>query len=74
VPPVLSQAQIDGRACVRCGAEDTLRRSYGQYGDQTANASECIDAGQCQMQRVKIDQFRALDELAARRNRGSRGR
>lgn len=74
-PTALTRAQIEGRACVRCGTEEGTLQLVGQWGDQTDAAVSCTDRerGECEQRRRRTDRQRGMDELADRRLREMRG-
>ena len=43
----VTEAQLDGRACVRCGAEDQSMRPGEGWVEQSAHLFECIDVEAC---------------------------
>ncbi|HEY1296620.1 MAG TPA: hypothetical protein VGJ60_26375 [Chloroflexota bacterium] len=47
LPANLSEAQLDGRACVRCGAEDQPMRPVEASSEQSAQLFECVDSQAC---------------------------
>lgn len=47
LPADLTQAQLDGRACVRCGDEQPDMRPVEAWSEQSAQLFECIDAEAC---------------------------
>lgn len=48
LPEDLTEAQLDGRACVRCGAEDTIKRPVEAWSEQSAQLFECVDREACE--------------------------
>jgi hypothetical protein len=42
----LGDAQLDGRACIRCGADDQVMRAIEMHGDKIRFV-ECIDLEFC---------------------------
>ena len=47
LPETLTEAQLDGRACVRCGIEDQPMRPAEAWSEQSAQLFECVDAEAC---------------------------
>ena len=43
----LTEAQLDGRACVRCGDEHSDKRPVEAWSEQSAKLFECVDAETC---------------------------
>ena len=46
-PAHLSEAQLDGRACIRCGDEHTPQRPVEASSVLSSQLFECIDAAGC---------------------------
>jgi hypothetical protein len=47
LPADLTEAQLDGRACVRCGAEDQAMCPVEAWSEQSAQLFECVDRDGC---------------------------
>ena len=47
LPGGATEAQLDGRACIRCGAEDQPMRPVEAWSAQSAQLFECIDRDAC---------------------------
>jgi hypothetical protein len=47
LPEQLTEAQLDGRACIRCGAEDQAMRPVEAWSEQSAQLFECDDVEAC---------------------------
>ena len=47
LPADLSEAQLDGRACVRCGAQDQPMRPVEAWSELSSQLFECVDAEAC---------------------------
>ena len=47
LPEQLTTAQLDGRACVHCGAEDQPMRPVEAWSEQSAQLFECLDPEAC---------------------------
>lgn len=47
LPEDLTEAQLDGRACVRCGDERSVKRPVEAWNEQSAQLFECVDADAC---------------------------
>ena len=45
------RAQLGGRACVYCGAQDQDMRPHEAWGEAPIGRFECIDAGACEARR-----------------------
>jgi hypothetical protein len=45
--PDLTEAQLDGRACIRCGAEDQPRRPVEAWSRLSSQLFECLDVEAC---------------------------
>jgi hypothetical protein len=43
----LTAAQLDGRACLRCGAEDTPKRPVEAWFELSSQLFECVDVEAC---------------------------
>jgi hypothetical protein len=43
----LTEAQLDGRACVRCGSEDTPKRPVEAWSELSSQLFECVDVEAC---------------------------
>src|SRR5690348_6161735 len=71
--PILTQAQLEGRACWRCGDESSPLRPGGAYGDQSPLVFECIATTDCRTRVFRLDRLKALNEVARRRQEGARG-
>jgi Zn ribbon nucleic-acid-binding protein len=47
LPADLTEAQLDGRSCVRCGAKDQPMRPVGAWSEQSAQLFECVNRTAC---------------------------
>jgi Zn ribbon nucleic-acid-binding protein len=47
LPANLTEAQLDGRACVRCGDEHSIKRPVEAWSEQSAQLFECVDVEAC---------------------------
>jgi hypothetical protein len=47
LPAHLSEAQLDGRACIRCGDESESKRPVEASSVLSSQLFECIDARAC---------------------------
>jgi hypothetical protein len=47
LPLELTEVQLDGRACVRCGAEDQRMRPVEAWSELSSQLFECIDVEAC---------------------------
>jgi len=47
LPADLNEAQLDGRACIRCGAEDQRMRPTEAWREESAQLFECINSAAC---------------------------
>src|SRR6266516_1257752 len=54
LPKDLTEAQLDGRACIRCGAEGQPMRPTEAWSRQSSQLFECVDVEAC-AERVKAD-------------------
>ena len=43
----LTDAQLDGRACLHCGAEDQGMRPVQPWSEQTGRLAECVGTDDC---------------------------
>ena len=43
----LTEAQLDGRACVRCGDEHSTKRPVEAWSELSSQLFECVDREQC---------------------------
>jgi hypothetical protein len=43
----LTEVQLDGRACVRCGAEDQPMRPVEAWSESSSQLFECVDVEAC---------------------------
>jgi hypothetical protein len=48
LPANLSEAQLDGRACIRCGAEDQPPRPVEAWSRLSSQLFECVDSAACE--------------------------
>ena len=66
----LSEAHFEGRACVRCADEQSIKRPVGAWSEQSAQLFECVNARGLQraaagyVQRVDPVRHRALPSMA----------
>ena len=51
----LTEAQLDGRACVRCGAEDQRMRPVEAWSERSSQLFECVDAEACARRGVPVE-------------------
>ncbi|MFG2596689.1 DUF6907 domain-containing protein [Streptomyces sp. NPDC048462] len=63
--PTLSSLQLDGLACVGCGADDTEQQPTGDRSPSGAQLFRCTDADVCRAQRSVNAQFPRLAALRA---------
>jgi hypothetical protein len=47
LPEQLTTAQLDGRACVHCGAEDQPMRPVEAWSELSSQLFECVDGEAC---------------------------
>jgi hypothetical protein len=47
LPDHLTEAQLDGRACIRCGDEHAPKRPVEAWSEQSAQLFECDDGEAC---------------------------
>jgi hypothetical protein len=47
LPEHLTEAQLDGRACIRCGDEHAPKRPVEAWSEQSAQLFECVDVEAC---------------------------
>ena len=47
LPDNLSEAQLDGRACIRCDDEHSAKRPVEAWSAQSSQLFECIDSEAC---------------------------
>lgn len=47
LPLSLTEAQLDGRACVRCNAEDQRTRPVEAWSELSSQLFECVDVEAC---------------------------
>jgi hypothetical protein len=47
LPDNLTEAQLEGRACLRCGAEHEPRRPVEAWSRRSSHLFECIDVEAC---------------------------
>jgi len=47
LPEHLTEAQLDGLACVRCGDEQSVKRPVEAWSEQSAQLFECVDGEAC---------------------------
>jgi hypothetical protein len=47
LPADVTEVQLDGRACVRCGAEDQPRRPVEAWSAISSQLFECADTAVC---------------------------
>ena len=57
LPANLTEAQLDGRACVRCGDEHSDKRTVEAWSEQAAQLVECVDIDTCAR---RISQLRLM--------------
>jgi hypothetical protein len=48
LPEHLTEAQLDGRACIRCGDEHAPKRPVEAWSEQSAQLFGCIDIQACE--------------------------
>jgi hypothetical protein len=51
----MSEAQLNGRACIRCGVEDQSMRPVEAWSRQSSQLFECVDEESC-TKRVRSDE------------------
>ncbi|WP_327711310.1 hypothetical protein OG912_24885 [Streptomyces sp. NBC_00464] len=61
--PTLTTAQLDGLACVRCGADDTEQQPTGDRGPDGAQLFACTDPDVCRAQQSIDTHFPLLAAL-----------
>jgi hypothetical protein len=54
LPENLSEAQLDGRACIRCGAEHESKRPVEAWSRLSSQLFECVDTEAC-AKRIEAD-------------------
>lgn len=47
LPADLTEAQLDGRACVRCGDEHSTKRPVEAWSELSSQLFECVDVEAC---------------------------
>jgi hypothetical protein len=47
LPDNLTEAQLDSRACIRCGAEDQPMRPVEAWSELSSQLFECVDIEDC---------------------------
>jgi hypothetical protein len=47
LPNGLTEAQLDGRACVRCGDEHSVKRPVEAWSELSSQLFECVDEEAC---------------------------
>ena len=47
LPEHLTEAQLDGRACVHCGDEHSTKRPVEAWSEQSSQLFECVDVEAC---------------------------
>ena len=47
----LTEAQLDGRACIRCGAENQRMQPVEAWSERSAQLFECVDTEACAVRR-----------------------
>lgn len=50
--PDLSEAQVDGRACIRCGDEHSVKRPVEGSSVLSSQLFECVDREACDRRRA----------------------
>jgi alpha-D-ribose 1-methylphosphonate 5-phosphate C-P lyase len=51
LPDHLSEAQLDGRACIHCGDEHSVKRPVEAWSEQSAQLFECVNVEACSARR-----------------------
>ncbi len=46
-PEHLTEAQLDGRACIRCGNEQSAKRPVEAWSELSSQLFECVDVAAC---------------------------
>jgi len=54
----LTEAQLDGRACVHCGDEHSAKRLVEAWSEQSAQVFECSDVEACADRRHECGHWR----------------
>jgi hypothetical protein len=58
----LTEAQLDGRACIRCGAENQHMHPVEAWSERSAQLFECVDTEACSVRAGDIcDEFGTTD-------------
>ena len=57
LPAALTEAQLDGRACVRCGDEQSDKQLVDAWSKQGEQLVECLDGDTCAS---RISQLRLM--------------
>jgi hypothetical protein len=47
LPEHLTEAQLDGRACIRCGNEQSAKRPVEAWSELSSQLFECVDVAAC---------------------------
>jgi hypothetical protein len=47
LPEQLTETQLDGRACIRCDAENQAMRPVEAWSERSAQLFECVDVEAC---------------------------
>jgi hypothetical protein len=47
LPDNLTEVQLDGRACIHCGAEDQPMRPVEAWSELSSQLFECVDSAGC---------------------------